>query len=176
LAPPVKHTWLLDKPDASETKIQLQATAGVPLDQLATLFERATQTPTLEAAGIHPQAGEYVLVPAQKAADAALGEFVKTYSAAPGLTDVAALRGMLGLAAQLIVGGTPKPGEEDHDDYSYPKAIAAVLPRTDFAALFKTLPGPLQQALAEHDTQRGYSRFTALIEMLGRRTHKPGLD
>ena len=175
-APPVKHTWLLDKPDRSETRIQLQATAGVPLEQLATTFERTTQTPTLEATGIHPQAGQYVLAPAQKAADEAVVEFNKTYSATAGLTDLGALRGMLGLLAQLVIGGTPRPGEEDDDDYSYPKAIAAVLPRTDFATLFKTLPPLLQVALADRDDKLGYSRFTSLMEMLARRSHKPGLD
>ena len=75
-----------------------------------------------------------------------------------------------------MIGGTPVPGEEDDDDFSYPKAIAAVLPRTDFATLFKTLPKLLQEALAAPDTTLGYSRFTSLMEMLARRSNKPGLD
>ena len=175
-APPVKHTWLLDKKDQSETVIQLQATAGVPLEQLANTFARTTQTPTLEATGIHPDAGSIVLAPAQTKADEAVQEFAKAYTGTPGLTDLGALRGMLGLMAQLVIGGTPKPGEEDDEDYSYPKSIAAVLPRTDFATLFTTLPAPLQVALAEKDTKLGYSRFTSLMEMLASRSHKPGLD
>jgi hypothetical protein len=176
-SPPTRHTWLLDKPDKSPTQVQLQATAGIPLDQLADTAGRMeaepARTQTAQATGIHPMAAEVVIAPAHEVAAAALQEFETQHGA---LNQTGALVGMLTLMAQFLVGGTPDPGEEHIAAYSYPKALAAILPRTDFATLFATLPKELQKTLKQRDQSTNLAGFTELIQLLSEYTPKPGLD
>ena len=176
-SPPTKHTWLLDKPDKSATEVQLQATAGIPLDQLAATGARLQADPeraeTLEATGMHPDAADWVVADAQRAAAEAVSEFQTHNGALPG---AAAVVGMLTLMAQFVIGGTPPTGEQDTAAFSYPKALAAILPRTDFATLFTTLPPETQTALMQRDQRTNMTRFGELIFLLSFSTPAPGLD
>jgi hypothetical protein len=175
--PPTKHTWLLDKPDKSPTHVQLQATAGIPLDQLAGTASRLVDEPerseTLAATGLHPAAADIVISTAQLVAAEALNIFETVNGAVDG---AGALVGMLTLMAQFVLGGTPEHGEEDEAAFAYPKAIAAILPRTDFATLFATLPPETQKTLKQRDQPTEPTKFAELVFLMSRRTPKPGLD
>jgi hypothetical protein len=152
--PPDEGTWLLDNPSGDAT-VQLQATAGVPLEQLAEMMagldttapEGDEVTDPRKQASIATAAAAG-LAEAQGAADTAVGEFASWHEGEPEWQDVSRLRGLMGLMAQMIIGGKPPSGKADTPEFSYPKAIAAILPRTDFANLFRTLPEPQQLALA----------------------------
>jgi hypothetical protein len=173
--PPDKHTWLLDNPSGAETHVQLQATAGMPLDQLAQVAARLDPDPgeaTRSQTGTHPMA-EAAIATARQAAGEAVADFDRVHG---GLGGSGALVGMLTLMAQFLIGGTPDPENAAEATYSYPKAIAAILPRTDFASMFRTLPEPVQKRLGELDRMTNRYRFTGLVMLLSKHTPNPGLD
>jgi hypothetical protein len=167
--PPFDKRWLLDKADNSKTKVQLQATAGIPLDQLAPMFahldsqaSQATDDPRQEAS-IHPDVHDNLAF-AQAVADAAIEDLQQNHPSEKAFADAAKLRGLLALMAQMIDGGDPRGSTGAV--FSYPKAIAAILPRTDFAALFGTLDPLQRQALAVTDSGQTFPRFVELIGTL----------
>jgi hypothetical protein len=177
-APPDAETWLLDKDTAGETIVQLQATAGIPLDQLAPMMQN--QDVTLEGqdeklvgetqaeTSIHPDARNAISY-ATAVAGVAIGELPEE----PAFADTGKLHGLLALMARMILGGDPEESDP-LEGPSYPKAIATILPRTDFAAMFGTLPEEQKHALkADHE---GQPRFVWLISRVCGHGDVGGLD
>jgi hypothetical protein len=186
-SPPDPGVWLLDNPTGSRT-VELQATAGLPLEEIATLAgmlhtpikssedeaeqarldqEAAKGIPATDPRrqlGLHVRAGN-VLAFAQSDAETAVTAFADARPDVDGLQeDPQALIGLMTLMMQMLEGGNVPAGDEEKSRFSYPKAMAHLLPRTDFAHMFGRLSQPLQDALRAPDAiDTGRPAFVALV-------------
>ena len=93
--------------------MQLQATARVPLDQLAAMLAhldsqatQATDDPRQETS-IHPDVHDNLAF-AQAVADAAVDDLRQNHRKEHAFADTGKLRGLLALMAQMIGGGDPR--------------------------------------------------------------------
>lgn len=168
-SPPDTETWLLDKDDAGETVVQLQATTGIPLDQLSAMIahldkdSKQTDDDPRKETSIHPGA-HGGLVDAQSVADAAVEKLVRNVPTDSPFKDTGKLTGFVMLMAQMILGGDP--GDAVKPAFSYPKAIATILPRTDFVAMLGTLDPLQKDALAQPMGEGGVSRLVYLVQAI----------
>jgi hypothetical protein len=159
--PPDEGRWLLNNRTGDPT-VQLQATAGVRLEDIAEMMKglRPDETaPTDEARDPKKQTSIATgaaedLGDAWAVANAAVDDFVFFQASDEDWQEVDALRGLAGLMARMIIGGHPYTTDAATPTYSYPKAIAHLLPRTDFAHLFGRLPKPQQDTLQAPDPRK----------------------
>jgi hypothetical protein len=174
-SPPDPGVWLLDNPSGDRT-IQLQATAGLPLERIGEMMEQLYPEADphqdelgdpRKQTGMHPGAGLSLAI-SNSVAFSAVVEFVNARGKVDSFQhDLAGLVGLTSLMAQLVVGGNVPAGSEDKADFSYPKAMAHLLPRTDFAHMFGLLPQPLQEALKADDViDTNQPAFVSLIAEL----------
>jgi hypothetical protein len=158
-SPPDPGVWLLDNPTRDRT-VQMQATAGIRLDKIADLMEGLDPDATgpsnplddpRRQTGTHPGAGAS-LGRSYAIGFAAVEEFANQRSGVPALKqNLVGLIGLIALMAQMIDGGDAPPPDQQQAAYAYPKAMAHLLPRTDFAHLMGRLPDDLQIMLKAAD-------------------------
>jgi hypothetical protein len=118
------------------------------------------------------------LAVAQEVASEAVIAFSMARPHVKGLqTRLVGLIGLMSLMARMVVGGNVPAGEEGEEPYAYPKAMAHLLPRTDFAAMFGRLPDPLQEALKAPDViDTGRPAFVSLMAELCAQGLAGGID